>query len=115
MDYHADTHVFGRHFRVYFTTSKKCTLSPFLPEYSEQLDAPIATGAMTVDLKNGSMMILIFGQGLWFRDKMDKSLRWYRALQFIGPHSSHSCFLLIFNRSNKRTSSVDLLGNCEGL
>lgn len=74
MDNHADTHVFGRNFRVFFTTSKRCTVSPFLPEYPEQLDVPIVTGATAVDLENGSTVILIFGQGLWFGDRMDKSL-----------------------------------------
>jgi len=88
MDNHADMHVFGRNFRVYFATSKKCTLSPFLPEYSEQFDVPIVTGAIAVDLENGSTMILIFGQGLWFKDKMDKSL----SFQFMGPHSVFCSF-----------------------
>ena len=74
MDNHSDTHVFGRNFRVYFTTSKRFTVSTFLPEYSKQLDVPIATGATAVDLENGSLLILIFGQGMWFGYIMDKSL-----------------------------------------
>ena len=52
MDNHADTHVFGRKFKAYFTTSKRCNVSPFLPEYSKQLDVPIVTGATAVDLEN---------------------------------------------------------------
>ena len=50
MDNHADTHVFERTFTVYFTTSKRCIVSHFLPEYSEKLDVPIVTGATAVDL-----------------------------------------------------------------
>ena len=71
---HADTQVFGRNFRVYFTTSKKCTVSLFLPKYPEQLDVHVFTGATEFDMGNGSLVILIFGQGLWFGDIMDKSL-----------------------------------------
>ena len=74
MDNHADTHVFGRNVRVYFTTSKRCTVSTFLPEYSEQLYVPIVTGATAVDLENGSTVVLIFRQGLCFGDRMDKRL-----------------------------------------
>ena len=47
---------------------------PFLPNYSKKIDAPIITGATAVDLKNGLTVALIFGQGLWFGDRMDKSL-----------------------------------------
>ena len=35
---------------------------------------PIVTGANAVDLENGSIVILIFGQGLWFGERMDKTL-----------------------------------------
>ena len=31
-------HMFGKNFYVLFATSKKCTVSPFLLEYSEQVD-----------------------------------------------------------------------------
>ena len=71
---HADAHVFGSNFRVYFRTSKRCTVSIFLPKYSNKIDMPIVTGATAVDLENGLMVILIFGQSLWFGDRMDKSI-----------------------------------------
>jgi len=78
MDNHANTHIFGRNFSVYFQClkTKKCTVAPFLPEYSEQFDVPIITTGVTaaVDLKNGSTVILVFGQGLWFGERVDKSL-----------------------------------------
>ena len=50
MDNHADTHVVGRNFKVYFMKSKRCTVSPFLTKYSGQLGVPIVTGANVVDL-----------------------------------------------------------------
>ena len=62
MDNHADTHVFGRNFRVYFTMSKWCTVLTFLPEYSKQLDVPIVTGATAVDVENVLMVVPIFLQ-----------------------------------------------------
>ena len=74
MDNHADTHVFGRTFRVYFTTSKRCTVSTFLPKYSNQFDVTIVTGATAVHLKNVWTVVILFGQVLWFGDRMDKSL-----------------------------------------
>ena len=73
MDNHADTHVFGRKFRVYFTMYKLCTGSHLLPEYSEQFDVPIVAGETAVDLENGSKLVLIFGQVLCFGDRMYKS------------------------------------------
>ena len=51
MENHADMHIFGRNFRVYFTTSKRCTVSPFLPEYSKPLYVSIVSGATVVDLE----------------------------------------------------------------
>ena len=72
MDNHTDTHAFGRNFRVYFTTSKRCTVSPLLPQYSQQPDVPKVAGATAADLENGLTAILIFGNGLWFGDKTDK-------------------------------------------
>ena len=74
MDNRGDTHVFGSNFRVYFLTSKRCTFSPFLPDYYEQLDVPIVIGATVVDLENGSTVVLFWGQVLWFVDRMDKSI-----------------------------------------
>ena len=35
---------------------------------------PIVTGATAVDIENGSTVVLIFVQGFWFGDIMDKSL-----------------------------------------
>ena len=62
MDNYADTHVFGRNFRVYFTMSKWCTVLTFLPKYSKQLDVPIVTGATAVGVENVLMVVPIFLQ-----------------------------------------------------
>ena len=71
---HVYMRFFGGNFRFYFMTSKRFTVSPFLPDYSKQLDVPIVIGATDVDLENRSTVVLIFGQGLWFGDRMYKSL-----------------------------------------
>ena len=52
MDNNADTHVLGKTFRVYFMTSKRCTVSHLLPKYYEKLDVHIVIGAGVVDLEN---------------------------------------------------------------
>ena len=83
MDNHADTRVFGRNFRVYFTTYKRCTGSYFITKYSEQLDVPIVTGSTAFDLENGPTVVIIFGQGLWIGDRTDKSL--------INPNQRRHC------------------------
>ena len=74
MDNNEDTHVFGKNAHVFFTTPKKCTVSPFLQEYPEKVGVPIVTGETTVNLKHGSTVILIFGQRLWIGYCMDKTL-----------------------------------------
>ena len=74
IDNHADTHCFGKNFKPLHFTSEVCTVSPFLDEYSEQPDIPICSAATALDLQNGETLILIFGQGLWFGNRMSKSL-----------------------------------------
>ena len=74
IDSHADTHCFGRNFRPMHWTGQECSVAPFLAEYSEQMNDQICTGATAHTLKNGELVILLFGQGLWFGNRMDKSL-----------------------------------------
>ena len=74
IDNHADTHCFGQNFRPIFWTSQECTVSPFLAEYSEQVNIPICTAATSYTLSTGEVILLIFGQGLWFGNRMEKSL-----------------------------------------
>ena len=56
-------------------------LFPFLAEYFEQ----ICTGATVYSLESGEMNILLCGQGLWFGNRMDKSL--------INPYKCRSLVL----------------------
>ena len=51
-----------------------CTVSPFLSEYSSTENIEICTAATAWTDRNGKIYILIFGQGLWFGDRMDRSL-----------------------------------------
>ena len=74
VDSHADTHCFGRNFRPIFWTGHECSVAPFLVEYLEQVNIPICTGAMAYTLVSGEVVILVFGQGLWFGNHMEKSL-----------------------------------------
>ena len=74
IDNHADTTCFGKNFRVTSFTSEVCSVSPFLSEYDSLTDVPICTAVTAVDLESGETIILEFGQGLWFGDRMDHSL-----------------------------------------
>ena len=74
MDSHADTHCFGRNFRPISWTGHECSVAPFLAEYSEQVHIPICTGITTYTLDSGEVVILLFRQGLWFGNRMEKSL-----------------------------------------
>ena len=74
IDSHADTHCFGRNFRPMHWTGQECSVAPFLAEYSEQMNIQICTGATAHTLENGELVILLFGQGLWFGNRMYKSL-----------------------------------------
>ena len=49
-------------------------MSPFLPEYVEQINVPLFTGVNDFTLDSGEVVILEFGQGLWFGNRMEKSL-----------------------------------------
>ena len=74
IDNHADTHFFGKNFVPYSWPGLACTASPFLSEYESQEDVQICSGATAYTTEEGETIILIFGQGLWFGNRMDKSL-----------------------------------------
>ena len=74
MDKYADTHCFGRNTWPISFTSEEYTVTPFLEKYSEQVNIPICTGATLYTMESGEVIILIFGQGLWFGNRMDKTL-----------------------------------------
>ena len=74
IDNHADTHCFGVNFIPFMWTGMECSVSPFLDEYDSQENVPICSGATAYTAENGETVILIFGQGLWFGERMNKSL-----------------------------------------
>ena len=74
IDNHADTTCFDKNFRVISFTSEVCSVSPYLSEYDSINDIPICTATTAVDLVTGETIILEFGQGLWFGDRMNHSL-----------------------------------------
>ena len=71
---HADTRCFGKNFVPFSWTGTVCTVSPFLSTYEALADVKICSAATAVALDTGETVVLIFGQGLWFGEKMDKSL-----------------------------------------
>ena len=46
-------------------------MSPFVPEYTEQVNIPIFTGVTALTLNSGEVVILDFGKGLWFGNRME--------------------------------------------
>ena len=74
IDNHADTTCFGNNFRVISFTSEVCSVSPYLSEYDSITDIPICTAATAVELESGETIILEFGQGLWFGDRLNHPL-----------------------------------------
>ena len=57
-----------------FFTSEVCSVSPFLSDYGVQDDVQICTAATAFDTSDGETIILVFGQGLWFGERMDRTL-----------------------------------------
>ena len=55
-------------------TGLVCSVSPFLSEYETMEDVKVCSGATAYTGDDGETIVLIFGQGLWFGDRMDKSL-----------------------------------------
>ena len=74
IDNHDDTHCFGANFWPISFTSEECTVSPLLPEYAKQMNIPKCTCVTSLTLDSLEVVILEFGQGLWFGNGMEKSL-----------------------------------------
>ena len=51
-----------------------CSVTPFLEDYEATHNVRVCCGATAYTSDTGKTIILIFGQGLWFGDKMSKSL-----------------------------------------
>ena len=49
-------------------------MSPFLPEYSEQMNLSICTGVTVLALDSGEVVIMEFGQGFWFVNRRERLL-----------------------------------------
>ena len=49
-------------------------MSPFLPEYAEQMNVPICIVVTELTFYSGEVVIMEFLQGLWFGNRMEKSL-----------------------------------------
>ena len=60
MDNHRDTHFFGRNIRPISFTSEEFTVTPFLVEYSGQVNIPIFTGATSYTMELGEAGIFVF-------------------------------------------------------
>ena len=74
MDNHTEKIVLEKNIRPISFILKECTGAPFLAEYSEQVNIPICTGATSNTMESGEVIILIFGQDLWFDNSMEKIL-----------------------------------------
>ena len=73
IDNHADTHCFGKNFRPLNWSDLMCSVSPFLSEYTTTYNVEICMAATAWKNHTGQVYILLFGQGLWFGDRMDRS------------------------------------------
>ena len=73
MDNRDDTHCFGSNFQPISFTSKNFTMFSFLPQYTEEVDIPICTGVTALKIDSGEVIILEFGEFLWFGNRMEKS------------------------------------------
>ena len=78
IDNHADTHYFGENLIPFAWSVLECEVSPFLEEYDIIYCVPVCAGATAYTSTDGNTIILIFGQGLCFGERIQKSL--------INPH-----------------------------
>ena len=74
IDNYVDTHCFRRDFLPLFWTGYECSVVPFLAEYSKQIHISICTRVTTYTMESGEIVILVLGQRLWFRNRMEKTL-----------------------------------------
>ncbi len=75
LDSHADTCVAGVNTVPFWFTDHKVSVSPFIGEYAPLQDIPSTTAATAYDCpRNGSTIILIINEALYFGDRMSHSL-----------------------------------------
>ena len=105
LDSHADTCVAGANTALSWYTDHKVSISPFIGEYKPINDKPIATVATAWDNPaDGSTIILIIHEALFFGDQMTHSLLCPYQLrsngiivndipQIFNPTSTHSIII----------------------
>ena len=76
--------IFGRNIWPLSFISAECMVAPLLAEYSKQLNIPICAGATSYTMESGEIIILIFCQGLWFGNRMEKTLINPNQCQYFG-------------------------------
>ena len=62
---YADTHCFGKNFRIVSTTEQICSVTAFLDELATMNNVPIVTTATAMVDDDGAVFIAVFGQGLF--------------------------------------------------
>ena len=73
---------------------------PFLPEYLEQINAPICTDVTDLSLHLGVVVILGFGQGLWYGNRMETSL--------INPNQCQNFGIKICDNPTNPYTKIDI-------
>jgi len=75
LDSHADTCVTGANTTPLWFTDQSVSVSPLIGEYKPLQDIPMASVAMAWDdPKDGSTLILVINEALYFGDRMPHSL-----------------------------------------
>ena len=83
-DNHDDSHCFAANLYPILYIRQQCTVALFLPEYFEQTDSTIVTGATDIDTNNGMMYLLVPGKGILLGNPTKKSLIQRNQCQSFG-------------------------------
>ena len=74
LDSHANTIVFGKNCVVLSFTGRECDVSPYTDMYDSIRSVPIAkAGKAWTSPESGTTFILVFNEGLWMGEKMDRT------------------------------------------
>jgi hypothetical protein len=85
LDSHADTCVVGSNTMPLWYTDQIVSVSPFIGEYQPLKDIPVATVATAWDdPKDGSTIILVINEALYFGARMPHTLLCPNQLRFNG-------------------------------
>ena len=74
IDSHANTHCFGKKFRIVYSTEQLLSVTVFLNQLETTDNVAIVTAATSMIDDNGAVFITVFGQGLDFTEKIYKGL-----------------------------------------